>query len=224
MERSNQVSILNNKEAFIEAVYAEKKGRDTYSPGIFTCYINIDCPLPRLPSLTALMLEELSNNNFEACEWASKWDKSIISIAPDNKSGCVFLRDDDPKGKIFVPVLTTKTLDVSPLLESMPEGELAFIGINNQPMTIDAFLITYFHMVNELIWDTAIKQQGGRKVEVRNYIRALEEVMEKGFSVGLISEEEIIRIKTQKPNTSVRIYGSKVNPYVPQIMGAIIKP
>ncbi len=223
MEIETKIPILSEREAFIKAAYAEKKGRDTDSQSIFTCYVNIDCPTPNLPVLTASMLDELSKNHFEAYSWASKWDKSIISIAPDSKLGCIFLRDDDSKGKIFVPVSTTKIVDTVEMLKTMPEGELAFIGINDQPTTIDAFLISYFHMVNELIWDIALKQQGSGKIEIRSYIKALEEVMARGFSIGSISEEEIVKAKKQKPDTSTRIYGSKVNPYVPQIMGVIIK-
>lgn len=223
MERQINIPTSNDRDAFIKAMYAEKKGRDISSKSIFTCYINIDTPTPNLPRLTASMLEELSKNRYEAFAWALRWDKSIISIAPDNKLGCVFLRDDDLKGKVFVPVSTTRIMDTSPLVKMMPEGNLGMICINNQPTTVDAFLIVYFHMVNELIWDNAIAFQGGGRLEVNSYAKSINEVIEKGFSIQLVSEEDLIQTKRKNTKASIRIYGSNSNLYVPQIMGAVIR-
>jgi hypothetical protein len=223
MENQTERAFINERKAFIEAAYAEKKGREVNVENPYVCYINLDSSSPYLPSLTASLLETLEGSVFEACSWTGKWDKSIISIAPDGKAGCAFMRSDDLHGKVFVPVSTTKVINPEEFLKTMPKGDLAFIGINNQPMTIDSFLITYFHMVNELIWDTAIKVQGQGRVNPSSYGEALRMVIANGFEVGLVSETEIIQTKKQDPDTSVRIYGSNVNRFVPEILGAIIK-
>ncbi|OGM56423.1 hypothetical protein A3F62_01890 [Candidatus Woesebacteria bacterium RIFCSPHIGHO2_12_FULL_44_11] len=223
MKQETEMSLLNEREAFIKAAYAEKKGRDIFSQNHYTCYVNINLPVPNLPFLTASLFDELAANSAAACTWTRRWDKSIISIAPNNEPGCVFLPDHDPICKSFVPVQTTRPIDTAGILKEMPEGELAFIGINDQPMTTDAFLIVYFHMINELIWILALEEQADDKVGVESYTKALEKVMEKGFAVGLLSEQEIIRAKKQNPNMSVRIYGSNINKFVPQIMGAVIR-
>lgn len=206
----------------IQQSFAEKKGRESFGQNPFTCYINIDSPMPNLPLLTASFLDQLVENSEQAFRWASKWDKSVISISPTNELGCVFLLGDDLKGKNFVPVSTTLKREPSDLLKNMPEGQLAFIGMNNKPTTVDGFLISYFHLVNELIWDRACVASGEKTVNLVTYRKALEEVTNGGFTVGVISETEIVQAKKADPRISVRIYGSNVNSSVPQIMGAVI--
>lgn len=210
-----------NRETFIRSAYAEKKGRDVLSENPYTCYIKINSPKPNLPCLTSELLDELDSNRYQAFTWALMWDKSIVSIAPNGQIGCELLLGDDPKGKNYLPVATTKPIDSSVLLQDMPEGELGVIAINDAPMTIDAFLIVYFHMVNELVWDLARSEN--EKPNLTHYSTALDAVLTRGFSVTTITEQEIMRAKALNPDTSVRIYGSKVNGSVPQIMGAILK-
>ncbi|CAN5321745.1 hypothetical protein BH10PAT1_BH10PAT1_6650 [soil metagenome] len=222
MERLN-LSVTDKRAAFIQANYAEKKGRGVGLKSNMTCYISIDSPFPNLPYTTALMLEELSLNKDDAFIWTRDWDKSIISVAPDNKLRCDFLEDSDLKRKTFAPVSTTKVTDVQQLLNDLPQGELAVIKMNSQPTTIDAFLISYFHMVNQLIWDTAIAIERNVNVTRKSYSQALDLVMNRGFSTGIANDTEIIMAQTEDPDVSVRIYGSNVNKFVPQIMGAIIK-
>lgn len=221
MEKQPKTPLLGEKESFIKAMYTEKKGRDVYASNPYTCYINIDSPEPNLAILTASLLDELLANKYQAFTWSSIWDKSIVSTSASKKSGCVLLTSDDAMGKMFVPVSTSRIIDSSSLISNMPTGELAFVGINDQETTIDGFLISYFHMVNEFVWDIAYKQAG--RSDISSYIKALDLVAEKGFSVGLMSEDQIIQAKKQNSDTAVRIYGSNQNRFVPQILGAIIK-
>lgn len=221
MEKLSNTPLLE-KETIIQAAYAEKKGRESFGKNPFTCYIKINSPRPNLANLTASLIEELMIKKSEAFIWAKEWDKSIVSISPAQEIGCELLGVEDPRGKLFVPVSTTQTIELGDLVANLPGGEMGIIGINNQPMTIDAFLIVYFHMVNELIWDVAMTDPGSAQVNAKSYGRALDLVASKGFSVGLLSEEEMVKAKKGDPQTSMRIYGSKVNKFVPQVMGIII--
>lgn len=223
MEILSKIPSLGSREAFIKAVYADTKGREVDSPNSFTCYVAIDSPTPNLGILTASMLDVIYGNIQNAYVWAAGWDKSIISIAPNNQLACVLLSDDDPAAKNFAPVSTTKTVDKFGLIKNLPDGDLAVIKINDKPMTIDAFLIVYFHMVNELIWSLTRVFQSLGQIQTKGYSAAVNQVMDRGYGVILACEEEIIQEKIQNSNISMRIYGSKVNPYVPQIMGTVNK-
>ncbi len=220
MERKDEIN-NSDKEVFVKSVYADKKGRDVVSPNPFTMYINIGSSYPDLPFLTASLLQELAKNPNDSKIWASRWDKSIISVAANSASYCDFLPNYDSRGKSYVPIKTTGLIDSSVLLSTMPKSDGPFIGINDVQTTTDAFLISYFHMVNELLWDKAI-EMGNGSVDAESYSASLKEVMAEGFSVGLLSEDEMIKAKKLNPGTSMRIYGSKVNPFVPEIMGVIL--
>ncbi len=210
------------KEALISAAFAEKKGRESFGDNPFTCYISINSPRPNLAYITASLLEELSNKTREAFLWTKKWDKSIVSVAPGHESGCLLLPSGDVKGKTFVPVTTIKTAEVESLIAQLPELAGDEVIINSKPMTIDAFLIVYLHLINELIWDKALAFSGGVNVNGETYEVALKEVCLKGFSVQLMSEEKILDVRKRDPLASMRIYGSKVNKFVPEVMGLVI--
>jgi hypothetical protein len=218
----NQEMTSKDRESFIEANFMDKKGRDGSLRNPFTCYINIGSPGPNLPLLTASFLEQLQQNRDYAFIWASRWDKSIVSVAPKFESGCVFLSDGDVLAKNFLIVSTTKLIDQATLLSQMPPAGEYTIGINDQPTTIDAFLISYFHMLNELIWDLTVKKSDNQKLTVASYSDAIDYVTRVGFSIMLMPEAEIIATKNNT-DVSVRIYGSQVNPYVPKILGLVKK-
>lgn len=221
MERLNPP--LTDKEAFIKTQFAEKKGRPTFGDNPYTCYISINTPEPNLPYLTASLLIELSKDKSAARTWTERWDKSIMCIAPNNVVGCTLMRGDDLEGKKYLPVSTSKVIDTDKLVAQMPEGNGMTLAINEKPMTTDAFLISYFHMVNEAIWTEALKIQGDENVRLASYSQALDQIMTDGFSVKLMSDEEIILAKLSNEDTDVRIYGSHRNEYVPQIMGAVLR-
>lgn len=222
MEKIINPQILD-KEALILASYAEKKGRESFGHNPFTCYAVVDSPAIDLPNLTVSLLEELTSNCAKALTWSRNWDKTIVSINPSQKPGCYLLESDNPRGKNFVAVSTARTVDALDFIEDMPDGSLATIAINSQRMTVDAFLICYFHTVNELIWDISRENSGGDRVSVDNYFDALELVSKKGFVVNLLPEAELLLLKKRDAKTSLRIYGSGVNKNVPQILGAVIK-
>ncbi len=227
MIKKNMEKIINpqilEKEALVLASYAEKKGRESFGHNPFTCYAVVDSPAIDLPNLTASLLEELTSNCAKALTWTRNWDKTIVSINPSQKPGCYLLETDSLRGKNFVAVSTARTVDGLEFVKNMPGGSLATIAINDQKMTIDAFLICYFHMVNELIWDISREYSGGDMVDVDNYSDALELVSTKGFVVNLLPETELLLLKKRDANTSLRIYGSGVNKNVPQILGAVIR-
>lgn len=222
MTQENKTSQFSSQEAFIQAMYAEKKGRDVHAANPFTCYINTPAPQPDLPLLTASFLEVLSSAGRDAYYWGLTWDKSIITVSPGFKSGCVFLPTGDQRGKAYAPVSTTKPIDTAAAVAAMPAGDLGTVCINQEAQTTDAFLIVYFHMASELIWDLGLKNSLDDKPTPPAYIAALDEVLARGFNLGLLTSAEIIQAKSQKPDTSVRVYGSRVNRFVPQIMGAIL--
>lgn len=223
MEKLPNTIISNERESLIREAFAEKKGREVGAPNPFTCYISIDSLCPNLARLTASLLETLDKDRFESFRWAQRWDKSIIAVAPGRETGCHLLKGEDLRGKMFVPVSTTRKIEAGGLLADIPVGEGALVVLNSQPMTLDAFMISYFHMVNELIWDTALSESETGKVSSKSYGKALEIVMERGFAVTLGSEAEILEMKQREPKTSLRIYGSRVNNLVPEVMGAVIK-
>ena len=222
MEKIINPQILE-KESMILASYAEKKGRETFGHNPFTCYAVVDSPTIDLPNLTASLLEELTNNCAKALTWTRNWDKTIVSINPSQKPGCYLLETDSFRGKNFVAVSTTRAVDTLEYVKGMPSGSLATIAINDQKMTVDAFLICYFHMVNELIWDISRECSGGDRVDVDNYFDALDLVSKKGFEVSLLPESELLLLKKRDANTSLRIYGSRVNKNVPEILGTVVR-
>jgi len=120
-------------------------------------------------------------------------------------------------------VMTTAPVAVEHMVSSLPEGDLAVLGINTEAVTVDAFLICYLHLVNELIWDITIAESGGGRPLASHYKQAVESVAERGFVTVQMTEEEILTTKLHNQQTSLRIYGSMVNKYVPKIMGAVIK-
>ncbi len=221
MERQNENTNIIDRKAFIESAYAEKRGRMS-GAGLQTLYVNIHSPMPNLAFLTRSLLGELRRNTYLSYEWANCWDKTIISVAPDMKDGARLLYSDDSLGKNFIPVSTTRMVNSSDLIQPMPECGRVTVGINDRPMTTEAFLITYFHMVSELIWDSAVTLGRGT-ADLSSYDEALRGVVNTGFTTRLISEIEIIKAKTLRPELPVRIYGSRVNRFVPEIMGIVMK-
>lgn len=222
MEKITNLPLLD-KESLIQAAYAEKRGRESFTENPFTCYVNIDSPEPDLSHLTASLLDQLRLKPLEAFLWTKAWDKSVIVLNPKVPVGCHLLESTDPKGKLFVPVTTTSPVKIENMVRSLPSGELAVIGVNAEAVTVDAFLICYMHLVNELVWSMSFAESNDEKVTVSAYKRAIEMVVEKGFMVVLMSEEEILSAKSQQPESSLRIYGSMVNKYVPKVMGVVIK-
>jgi len=214
---------LSEKEKLIQAVYAEKKGRESFGENPFTCYVNIDSPEPDLSQITATLLDELRSRPREAFLWTKAWDKSIVGLNPKETPGCHLLDGTDVRGKLYVPVMTTAPVAVEQMVRLLPEGDLAVLGINAEAVTIDAFLICHLHLVNELIWDITIAESGEGRPSASHYKQAVESVAERGFVTMLMTEEEILETKLRNPQTSLRIYGSMVNKYVPKIMGAVIK-
>lgn len=223
MKQEIEIKNTNTKELLIRETFADKKGRSDSGVSPYTCYIKIDSPEPDLQILTASLLESLMDDASSAYVWALNWDKSIICVSSGPNSFCSLVPTGDQKGKHFIPVSTTRSIDGSRLLKGFPEGKLGLLAINRQSQTTDAFLISYFHMVNELIWDLTLAKSVSGKPSRSSYEQALELVANEGFTTCVMSEEEIISAKQNNLSTSLRIYGSQVNKFVPQILGAVIR-
>jgi len=223
MKQEKELINQSAKDLVIRESFADKKGRVESTVNPFTCYISINSPTPDLKILTASMLDVLLDDISNAYVWALNWDKSIVSVSSGPGSFCSLLPTGDKRGKGFVPVSTTRTIDGSELLIGFPQGKLGFLVVNDQPQTIDGFLISYFHIVNELIWDLALAKSVTKKPSKINYSDALNQVANEGFVFCTMPEAEIIAAKQNRPETSVRVYGSQVNKFVPQILGAVIR-
>lgn len=223
MNKEKEVISQSTKELIIRESFADKKGRLTNTINPFTCYVNINSPVPDLQLLTASLLETLMGNVPDAYVWALNWDKSIVSVSAGSRSFCSLIPTGDQRGKGFVPVSTVKSIDGSGLLRDFPDGKLGILAVNEQSKTTDAFLISYFHMVNELIWDMALRRTTASRPSKSDYVDALELVASEGFSPCVLSEDEIVSAKQKSTDVSIRIYGSQVNKFVPQILGAVIR-
>jgi len=222
MEKTPNTTLLE-REDLIRVAYAEKKGREAFGENPYTCYVNIDSPEPDLSQITATLVDQLYMRPLEAYLWTKAWDKSIVGLNPKESLGCHLMDGADVRGKLYVPVMTTLPVAVEKMVRSLPEGDMAVLGVNAEAVTVDAFLICYLHLVNELVWDITIAESGGGRPSASYYKRAVECVAERGFVTVLMTEDEILATKLHNPQTSLRIYGSMINKYVPKIMGAVIK-
>lgn len=213
-----------NKEALIQSIWEDRKERVDNSARAL--YVALSSPEPDLKRLTALCLDELSKkSNAKALErWARGWDRVVICVGPGGVDSCNLGLINDDKSKSYVPVATTRQVDPENFLRQMPEGKLGTILLNNNPTTIEGFLISYIHMLNQLIWDIYLSKlrEAGLDQSPQLYIDAVEEVKDKGFCVATASEDEILSARALDERVSVRLYGSGVNKDVSKVMGAII--
>jgi hypothetical protein len=107
---------------------------------------------------------------------------------------------------------------------NLPEVGANKIILNSQPVPIEAALISYVHMVDELVLDVYEKRKslGNWSTGEQRYASALEKVRQGGISLKVASQDEILALKAANPAISVRLYGSGVNKNVPKVMGAAI--
>lgn len=222
METINKTTHLEDNERLIELAYAEKKGREAFGSNPYTCYVAINSPKPDLSLLSESLLSELAENYDKAFVWARSWDKTIVSISPTQPLGCFLMSTDDIKGKMFVPVMTNLVADQSRLLQGLSRAGVGQLVLNNQETTVDAFMICYFHMLNELVWDLTLDYSNGKDPTEESYLLALIAVKSGGFEVSIASTEDLLKISKNSSRASLRIYGSKINKYVPQVMGAVV--
>lgn len=225
MEKREQQLQINERETLLKVLWDGKKGRPDRLNN-YALYVGLNSPTPDLQALTRSMLEQLSDrsNVYDSYHWAEGWGRVVISVHPDQRLRCLLgdMRDNDNKN--FVPVVTTQITDLDEMFKEFPRGSLGKILINRQPMTVEAGLISYIHMVDELIWDTFREKQvttGSRDV-LSLYQDAVAMVASQGFSVETATEEEILNARRGNPKVSVRLYGSGVNKSVPKVMGAFV--
>lgn len=216
------------KEALIQSIFFDKKGRSD-GPAPYGLYVTLATPRPDLSQLTELMLGSLlkPQEPFMAEEWARTWGRVIVCVGPGGNFDVFLDRVAKEENKRFVPVNTTQKLsknELTQLVDGMFEGRAGTILLNNEPTTIEAFLITYVHMIDEFIWDIYRNNLriSGKQNSVALYKEAVDFVRKYGFSVRMTSEDEILVTKVANSDAQVRLYGSQVNKDVPRVMGAVI--
>jgi hypothetical protein len=217
MERKSALS-LEEQEQLISKLWVDKKGKkDTPSP--HALYIALSTPRPNLSVITAETLAALAEDPFVAEYWAKTWGRVVVCVGPTGKSECLLADTREDISKRFIPVKTTQKLPEEELLnlvKVLPTGNLGEITLNNRSTTIEAFLISYIHLVDEFIWE--LYRSGIRP----SYGQVTNLVCEEGFSVRLGSGHDILLNKVNNPTASVRLYGSGVNPDVSKVMGGIV--
>ncbi len=214
----------NDRDQIIEATWNNTKDRLIDDAGSQALYVSLDSPRPNFTALTHLMLEAMQSEQAES--WARRFGRLVISIRAQSGLSCQLADVNDKKSKLYIPVNTQARLDPAELIPDFPEGSLGTILLNDKPTTVEAILISYLHMVEELVWDRyrvnlAEKNQSANS---QLYQETVGEVIAGGFSVQTMSEEQILKTKRLRPSTSIRLYGSGVNKDVSKIMGAIVYP
>ncbi|MDO8452396.1 MAG: hypothetical protein Q7S79_01445, partial [bacterium] len=192
------------------------------TPGEHGMYIALDCAKPDLADLTKGLLEALSSSG-HSLDWALHYGRVLVGINNQLNTGCVLLGDHDEKTSNYTTLRTTALIEPSELIQTLPRGTLAEIVINEQSTTVEGLVITYAHLIDELVLDTYNKLLRAPKTDSAVvYQDAISLVMRHGFSVRTANTAEILGAKKADPKTSIRIYGSGVNKDVPQIMGAVV--
>lgn len=205
------------KQQLIQTLWDDKKGKSgSSSHGL---YVGLSSPNPDLVSITGSMLEQLSASPREAFFWAQSWGRLAIAVRAGFTDRCLLADSNDDKNKNFIPIATTRLVSPVGLIAPLPQGELGTILLNSKRTTVEAILISYLHMVDELIWD--FSRTKSQRDPIDNYQQSLYQVLERGFSTRLASESEILALREADNSISVRLYGSGVNKDVPKVMGAI---
>lgn len=192
-------------------------------PGEHGMYIALDSAKPDLKVLTKGLLEALSASD-RALDWTRHYGRVMVGINNQLETECVLLNDHNEKTRNYTTLRTTALIEPRELVQALPEGSLAEILINEQPTTAEGLVITYAHLIDELVLDTyrTILERNSDTDPAVAYREAVSLIMQSGFSVRTASTEEILQTKKTDPRTSIRVYGSGVNKEVPQIMGAVV--
>lgn len=225
MEKEPKIITEEEKLQMIGGIWKDQKGRLPSGP--YTLYVALDSPRSNLLVLTDSMLKALADDLIKAENWSKTWGRLVICVRPGGSAECILREGNDDDNKKYVPVATTQKLSTEELQEqvdTLPQGRLRMIMLNNQPTTIEAFLISYLHLVDEMIWEMYRKSR--QVVERREYIsvykQVLDQITKDRFLVKLASEEEILMVKKNNPQTPIRLYGSMANKDVPKVLGAVI--
>lgn len=223
IEQKQMFLTEEEKTSLIQSTWVDHKGRLS-GKGRYAIYVALDSPRPDFYKITNLMFGELSKeeNLLEAEHWARFWGKVVVCVAPGGNLDCILADVDDDKNKSFLPVSTAVKLPATEFFGGFPQGELATVLINNKLSTVEAVVISYVHLIDELIWDIYQSNNQLSKTAI-NYRKAVNLVKDKGFSMIPAKEEDILLAKKMDPLVSIRIYGSGVNKDVPKVMGGIIR-
>lgn len=216
MEKLQNTLSEEEKQALLTSIWNDKRGRIN-SNAQLALYVTLDCPMPDFARIKEAMLAELLKSPSTGFNWAEDWGRVVVCVGPGGSLGTTLSSTKEERIKRFVPVHTNRKLvkeQMQDLLSSLSRGELGTILINSESTTIEAFLISYVHMLDEAIWE--LYRSG------ISYRKAVEMAQEKGFQVKLATEEEILLAKVGDDRIPVRLYGSNVNRDVQCIMGAFL--
>ena len=122
------------------------------SPGEYALYISLGTPRVQLGDLTRTVLNGLMMSDSETVlGWMRHYDKTIICVGGSAGSANL-IRTSDKKAKAYYPISTTKMIRPIDFISELPKGETGTIYINERSTTIEAWLMTCLHMLNELSW------------------------------------------------------------------------
>lgn len=227
-QKQNNIENLSD-EALLKLIWDDKNGRAQRLPR-FGLFVALDNPKPNLAVTTKRLLQALLENPDYSQEWAETWGKVVVCVGPAGKLQCILREESDDKNRSLIKLESNSLLSPADLITDFPQGKGATIVLNSQPTTVEAFIISYVHMVDELIWTLCQKKLRQNPVvdhypatnRYLRYSQALQEVIESGFNIKVADTKQILDLKRNNLNISVRLYGSKVNKQVPSVMGAVI--
>lgn len=226
MEQEKPLTIISDieKQALIQRSWEEKKGRLVGSHSPYALFVPLDNPLPNLAMVTLDMLEALDKNPRVSEYWAKTWGKVVVCVGPKSRHNIFIGEVEDDRNRAFVPVTTNLKIIPESLADNLPEGAAGKIILNNTPTTPEAIVISFVHMLDELIWDLyqGKLKMAGLSASPKLYQESLAEVRSKGFSLYFAGAEEILAEAKDNPNVSIRLYGSGVNKDVQRVIGAVI--
>lgn len=212
----------SEKLALLQQAWDDKKERLS-NAGSQALYVALDSPKPNVALITAQVLSEVYLKS-SAEDWARRWGRVVVCVKAGGEPLCLLGDVNDDKNKAFVPVSTSVRILPAELIQEFPTGDLGTVLLNNRETTIEAIVIAYIHMVDELIWDLYRQklQDANLTSSKELYAQTVSEVMRRGFSVGTATEEEILMAKKYNPQVSIRLYGSGVSKDVSKVMGAVV--
>lgn len=213
------------KQTLIGQIWSDHRGRRDTNRS-YALYVSLDSPSPDLDEITKKMLGVLLKSPSFSLDWAEDWGRVVVCVGPGSELGCRLAHTKDDASKKFIPVQTTRKLEkseVEDLLNPLPRGRSGLVLLNDQQTTIEGFLISYIHMIDELIWDIyrSVLNVGDKQNWPTLYADSVRLVQQNGFFAQLASEDEILLTRVANDRAKVRLYGSGVNKDVPKVMGVV---
>ncbi len=212
-----------HKETLLAQIWEDKKERRD-QPRRLALYLRIDSPLPNIERLTESVFQALLVNPEASEKWARGWGETVVCISQNLQNGASIEDKSDVRVKKFQLVQTNSKINPRLVFTPLPIGTLGDLVLNHAPTTIEAMLICYVHMLDEVIWDEYRQALAVTKIShsVSLYEEAVRRVHSQGVNLKFASTEAILDKRAKNAKVTVRLYGSMVNKDVPKVMGAFI--